>query len=97
MKLRPEETELVGKWIMVNGKIQSDATCERIHWLISNYLRKIGISKQWGAWETLFQDPDDRRFWEQTYPQSHMHGGGPPMLRCLSKEQAKEKYGKENL
>jgi len=97
MKLKHDETELVGKWVEVDGQVRADAVCERIKWLTSHDLKKITISKQWGAWETLFQDPDDGRYWEQTYPQSEMHGGGPPSLKCLSREQAKAKYGNEVL
>jgi hypothetical protein len=93
MKLQPNETELVGKWIADGKAVRADATCERIKWLIESHLKQIVFSPKYGAWETLFQDPDDQRYWERTYPQSEMHGGGPPALRCLSPEQAKAKYG----
>jgi hypothetical protein len=95
MKLNANETQLIGNWVAEGGQLHADAICERIQWLTSKHLRKVAISKQWGAWETLFQDPDDGRYWEQTYPQSEMHGGGPSALKCLSKEQAKAKYGEE--
>jgi hypothetical protein len=95
MELRSDETKLVGKWVEEYGQIRADALCERIKWLTSRHLRKIAISKQWGAWETLFQDPNDGRYWERTYPQGEMHGGGPPALECISKELAKAKYGDE--
>jgi Immunity protein 27 len=97
MNLKHDETELIGKWVEENGQVRADTICERIKWLTSHYLKKIAISKQWGAWETLFQDPDDGRYWEQTYPQGEMQGGGPPSLKCLSREQAKAKYGNEVL
>jgi Immunity protein 27 len=97
MRLNPQETELVGKWIVQQGQVRGDATCERIHSLTSNHLRRVAVSKQWGAWETLFQDPDDGRYWEQTYPEGDLHGGGPPTLKHLSKDQAKTKYGDEVL
>ena|SRR5688572_8086782 len=95
MKLDFKETELIGKWILEGGQVRADAACERIRWLTSQHLRKVAMSNQWGAWETLFQDPDDGRYWEETYPQSEMHGGGPPTLRSLSEEQAKAKYGSD--
>jgi hypothetical protein len=66
------ETELIGRWIVECGKVRGDVTCQRSHWLTTHHLRKIAVSKQWGAWEILFQDPDDERYWEQTYPQSEM-------------------------
>jgi hypothetical protein len=93
MKLTSEETELVGKWVGGTGQLRGDTTCERIQWLTSSHLRKVAVSKQWGAWEILFRDPDDGRYWEQTYPQSELHGGGPPALKCVSQEQASAKYG----
>jgi hypothetical protein len=33
----------------------------------------------------LYQDPDDLRYWEFSYPHAEMHGGGPPMLECMDK------------
>jgi hypothetical protein len=95
MNLKHDETELVGKWVEESGQVRADAVCERIKWLTSQHLKTIAISKQWGAWETLFQDTDDGRYWEQTYPQGEMQGGGPPSLKCLSRGQAKAKYGNE--
>jgi hypothetical protein len=93
MKLRPDETILIGKWLTENGQVRADVTCDRIGWLTAHHLRKVAISKQWGGWETLFQDPDDGRYWEQTYPEGEMHGGGPPALKCFSSDEAKSKYG----
>ncbi len=94
-KLQPNERLLTGEWIVQNGKVKGDATCERIAWLLSNHLQKIADSAQWGAWETLYRDSGDGRYWERTYPQSGQHGGGPPQLRYLTVEQARQKYGAE--
>lgn len=96
MKLQPHEMELVGKWLADGGTVHGNAICERIEWLIKNQLREITFSPQYGEWETLFQDPEDGRFWERTYPQGEMHGGGPPALRCLSRADALKKYDFEN-
>jgi len=93
MKLLPHETELTGKWIVEGREARRDAICERIEWLIAEHLKQLAVSEQWGAWETLFRDPDDGRYWERTYPQGEMQGGGPPQLRCLSADEAKRKYG----
>jgi hypothetical protein len=92
MKLKPSEVELVGKWLTVNNQVRGDETSDRIQWLTTHHLRKVASSKQWGEWETLFEDPDDGRMWERTYPQSEMQGGGPPRLSVLSLEKAKVKY-----
>jgi hypothetical protein len=88
MKLTPTETELIGGWEMVVGRVRADGTCERIEWLVRSYLEKIASSN----WETLFRDPVDGRYWERTYPMSEMHGGGPPSLFALSAEKAQAKY-----
>lgn len=96
-KLQPNETELIGNWSVEEANVRADETCNRIEWLVSNVLEKIAISKDWGAWETLFRDPADGRYWERTYPKGEMHGGGPPALKCLSQEGVKLKYGSEIL
>lgn len=95
MNLDPSETELVGKWLVEDGHTRADVTCERIKWLTSHQLQKVVLSKDWGAWETLFRDLGDGRYWEQTCPQSELHGGGPPALKNLSAEEAKAKYGSD--
>jgi len=95
LKIQPEETDIVGKWIVENGKVHGDPTCQRIERLTSHHLRKIAIGRQSGGWETLFQDPEDGRYWEQTYPQSETHGGGPPRLIMLTPEQARMKIERQ--
>ncbi len=89
MKLKPDETDLLCRWMVADGKVTGDETCERIQLLISQYLEKVAG----GGWEILYRDPDDGRHWELTYPQGEMHGGGPPRLTSLSLEQARMKYG----
>jgi hypothetical protein len=91
-KLGPNETSLVGWWIMVAGRPEKDDVCLRIEWLTSEYLRQVAISKRYGAWETLYRDPEDSRFWERTYPQGEMHGGGPPALTVIADTDAMAKY-----
>lgn len=92
MKLQSRETDLVGTWISIGPAVRADETCRRIEWLVKEVLQEVAVSPQWGAWETLFRDPEDGRFWERTYPQGHMHGGGPPRLTCISPEEARAKY-----
>jgi hypothetical protein len=90
IQLRPDEADLVGKWVSVNGKVVNDETCERIHLLIRDrYVEKVAG----GGWDTLYRDLNDGRYWELTYPQGEMHGGGPPRLTFLSMKQVREKYG----
>jgi hypothetical protein len=41
-------------------------------------LERLGHDQS--GWETLYRDPGTGSFWEITYPQSRMHGGGPRQL-----------------
>jgi hypothetical protein len=93
IRLQPNEQILTGAWLVEDGHARGDAACERIEWLITHHLEKIANSPQSGAWETLYRDPDDGRYWERTYLQSEMHGGGPPQLKCVTTQQASKKYG----
>lgn len=94
MKIQPGEELITGKWILEEGQVVADDACRRIGWLLTHCLQKVVTdSPRWGAWESLFKDPSDGRYWERTYPSSEMHGGGPPQLRCLEDGEAKLKYG----
>jgi hypothetical protein len=86
--LQPYETELIGNWIADANEIKKDDICKRIEWLIKNTLKKAGYSKEYGAWEILYIDPEDGRYWVKTYPKSHMHGGGPPTLKNVPRDKA---------
>jgi len=87
-KLQPNEQILTGAWLVEDRRARGDAACERIEWLIAHHLQRIADSPQSGAWQTLYRAPDDGRYWERTYPQSEMHGGGPPQLKCLTTQEA---------
>jgi hypothetical protein len=90
--LLPTETQLDGKWIESGKSVVADETCKRIDYLTSTVLKKIAVSKEHGAWETLYQDATDERFWEKTFPHGEMHGGGPPSLRMIPVDEASKKY-----
>jgi hypothetical protein len=81
-KLGKREGGIVGGWISEAGKIRADDNTLRIEWLVENCLNKTGI--QDGGWTTNYQDPEDGRYWQRTYPKSYMHGGGPPMLEHIT-------------
>lgn len=91
MKLRLEESSITGKWIWDENhkKVINDTEAKRVEYLVANYLTKITVPD----WETLYQDPYDKRYWELKYLQSELHGGGPPSLILISMEDAKTKYG----
>ena len=86
-----DEREIRGKWIIDGRKIQADENCKRIELLITSYLHFIGCDSS--GWDRLYLSPDDGRYWELTYPESELHGGGPPCLVCLPIEEAQTKYG----
>jgi hypothetical protein len=44
------------------------------------------------GWDALYADPATGKFWELTYPQSHLHGGGPRQLSEISSSAARVKY-----
>jgi hypothetical protein len=90
MKLLNTENNLVGQWLFDNGKLHNDEVALRIDWLIHNYLKKLASDTT--GWYVLYEDPNDKRFWELTYPHSELQGGGPPSLKQISIEEARQKY-----
>ncbi len=90
MKLQKEETKLIGKWIFEDGEFKSDEIAKRIIFLKDNYLDKVAISES--GWDILYQDPEDKRYWELTYPESELQGGGAPSLINLEKDKVILKY-----
>ena len=86
------EVEIVGRWISGDGEMLADEACRRIEYLTAEYLVRVANSPTWGDWETLYRDPLDGRYWEKTYPEGEMQGGGPPSLKTLSGSEARSKY-----
>jgi hypothetical protein len=90
-QLQPQETDLVGEWVLSEGRVVGDATNDRIKRLVSECLEELATDES--GWEILYRDPQDGRLWELTYPLGWLHGGGPLRLSNLAREQAREKYG----
>ena len=91
MKIYPNEIIIEGKWIFISpNQMAGDDACNRVEDLVRNHLVKI--TSDCSGWDTLYKDPDDYRLWEHTYPHGEMQGGGAPMLRNLTEEEAKKKY-----
>jgi hypothetical protein len=90
MMLAPNEFSLAGRWLQQGGTVVGDATSTRIELLVAQHLDEL--RRTGDGWSTLFRDPNDGRLWEHTYAESHMHGGGPPSLRCISPSEAQAKY-----
>ena len=90
MKIDKEETKIIGSSSFDGFKIIADEQSKRIDWLVKHYLEKI--SSDGLNWTVLYQDPEDKRYWELEFPQSDEHGGGPPSLVLLSESDAEERY-----
>ena len=73
------ETEFAGSWLLENGNVKDDNVSMRIKDLIVNYLSEIAMTDD--GWQRLYQDPNDGRYWELSYPHSDWEGGGPPSLK----------------
>jgi hypothetical protein len=80
-ELNTEETLLIGSWKKRGDTVVADEICERIEKLKSNYLRKVSTEKT--AWQILYQDPNDNRYWLLDYPNSAWQGGGSPTLKMI--------------
>jgi hypothetical protein len=89
--ITPSEHSIIGHWELAGGKGRGDPACARIARLTTGYLVELALAEE--GWATLYRDPQDGRLWERTYPNSEMHGGGPPALTAVSEEQARAKYG----
>ncbi len=82
---------LTGRWIERNGLIVADETCRRIELLLASHLKELCHDST--GWYTLLRDSRDGQLWELSYPESQMHGGGPPQLAIVSIEEARRRYG----
>jgi hypothetical protein len=90
-EIEPSERIPTGQWILQSGRTVADDVSKRILALTKSYL--VGVGRDASGWNALYRDPNDGRYWELTYPQSELHGGGPPQLRFLTADEASEKYG----
>ena len=82
-KLLPDESLLESVWTFQDGHLRDSGIAKRIDFLIKYHL--IEIEKYNTGWVRLFVDPADDRYWELDYPQSELHGGGPPRLRVVDR------------
>lgn len=85
------ETVLKGRWIEKGSTVIQDDVCKRIDYLVSSVLEELGVNEL--NWSVLYKDPNDQRYWELTFPESSLHGGGPPELKVIDPIVAKRRYG----
>ena len=90
-ELAPGESRLDGAWVEHDGRRTLDHVDRRIFWLVTRRLVPRGIAH--GGWEQLYQDPRDGRYWELSFPEGSLHGGGPRRLECITADVARERYG----
>jgi hypothetical protein len=91
--IKPEETLIVGQWILFRDRILGDPTEQRIGRLVENHLESLAHHPTSGYWRHLYRDPADGRLWERSHPRPEMQGGGPRALRVITPERALEVYG----
>ena len=83
--------EIVGGWVTVDGAVVADDAQNLIYELVAS--RLIHVAEWAGGYTTLYNDPADNSYWERTYPNSGMHGGGPQTLTEVLPEDVFPKYG----
>jgi hypothetical protein len=89
--INTDEREIRGSWLETSGSVVKDANTERIEKLTRDYLCEV--ARDVSGWDVLYIDPRDNRYWELSYPDSGLSAGGPPLLKNLSREDVREKYG----
>jgi len=94
-RLSPNETLLEGQWLNTDDQIVSNEACARIEWLTTDILKLVRVDRS--TWLKLYQDPLDKRYWLLYYPQTELHGGGPPSLMAITYEEADLRFKKQNV
>ncbi len=75
---------------MKDDKIVENSNCALIKEKLTNALIQVAISTD--GWTTLYKEKNSDVYWELTYPQSEMHGGGPAQLESFNYDKIKNKY-----
>jgi hypothetical protein len=83
------KTVIEGKWIFDGKQVVGDAECNQIEALLPT-LTLVGSRD--GGWTRLYRGAVAGVYWQLTYPQSDMHGGGPPRLESYSVDEVRLNY-----
>jgi hypothetical protein len=75
-----EHSDLKDVWVMRDGKMAAQGDAVAITALLGELDR---VADGAAGWAQLYRHRKTGAFWELTYPQSEMHGGGPRRLRQL--------------
>jgi hypothetical protein len=43
-------------------------------------------------WKVLHRNSTTGEYWRESFPQSEMHGGGPPVFEKISEEEARREF-----
>ena len=90
-----QRREIVGGWSTKDGRVVEDANCTLIMARVRERLERIGSRDS--GWVVLYRDPEDESYWELSYPQGSMEGGGPPSLAEVFEDEIVAKYGRGTL
>jgi hypothetical protein len=68
-------------WVLRDGRTVAEGDAATIDTLLGDLDR---VAHKDGGWTSLHQHRKTGEFWELSYPQSQMHGGGPRRLRQMN-------------
>jgi hypothetical protein len=80
---------IAGRWVYDGKQVVGNKACEQIDSLLPT-LTLLGSRD--GGWTRLYRSADRMVFWELTYPESHLHGGGAPRLESYSQDEVRANY-----
>jgi hypothetical protein len=75
-------TELNDVWSFEGGRMVARGDAPAIDKMLEQELEKARVDES--GWITIYRHRETGAFWELSYPQSEMHGGGPRRLRLLA-------------
>ena len=68
-------------WAVSGSKVVAEGDAQIISDWLANDLDKVRVNSS--GWMVLYRHRDTGQYWELSYPQVEIHGGGPRCLRCL--------------